>query len=1112
MDDPQKPVHTRLLAVLAADAVGYSRLIALDDHGTVAALDAAREVFRAGVAAHDGRVVDTAGDSILAAFGTATAAVQTALATQAQLLAEAADSDAESRLRFRVGVHVGDVIEKADGSIYGDGVNIAARLQALAEPDGVVVSQAVLDIVARRVACSFIDLGEQTVKSISQPLRVYQLALAAPATAQVRAEAVQGLRAGPLTLDLPSRTASLDNQTLALDNLEFDLLRVLTLRDGQVLSRHELLEQVWPGMPVGIQPLQALVEKLRALLGAGAIVTVPGRGYRLALGDARKPAHTPNHAPQTQSSANLPTPTVGMVGRDDDLAALERLLQQHRLVTVVGAGGMGKTTLALAAAHDASSRGATAWVELAPLQDPALLPGRVGQALGVAVAGNNPQQALVKALAAQDLLLVLDNAEHLLEAVAALAQALHDGAPGIRLLVTSQAALKVDGERQFRLGALAAPESNISVDEALTYGAVALFVDQAQAADRHFRLNADNLASVVDLCVHLDGVALAIKLAAARLPLFGLKGLQQRLTERFRLLGQGPRSAPQRQQTLRAALDWSHGLLAPNEQRVLRRLGVFGAGFALEQAAKTAGDEALDEWAVVEALGALVDRSMVMIDAQHEGQYRLLESAREYAAAKLREAGEHARTHERAARVLQANFPALAEAQPQTLAYHLTEGDCLDEAVAQWERAAAQAMARSASVEAVLHLSMAIELTRTLAERAVDPAPLLRRELALQLRLGPLVMMTKGLGSPDSEAHYQRALHLCESVGSLSDSFIATFNLWFIAEAQLKFDQAQIHIESSLRLAEQAGDERFMVQARHAGYTTAINTGKFAKALSEAQDGYRRYRAVDGPYHRATFAGHDPGICALGHQVTANLLLGNTTLAFEQLDLLEQQIRACDHAASQIIGRYSACAACVFARTPQRMRALAEEGLVVCRRLSLAQYEGLFTVLSAWAAAWLDGDRGAPAQLAAGVERFESTGTRLRVSLLRAIAADGCAAVGDVGAGLVLVERGLRELIERQELGWHAYALIVRGELLGQQGRSAEAEASFAQARVVAQGQSALLMELRAANGLARLWRHGAQANDIEPLLQGLLQRFTPMANMRDLDEARALLKAARTR
>ena len=170
----------RLLAILAADAVGYSRLISLDGHGTVTALDAARQVFRGQIAAHAGRLIDMAGDSVLAVFETATAAANAALAVQRQLAEAGSGTPEERRLRFRIGIHVGDVIEKADGSVYGDGVNIAARLEALAEPGGVTVSQAVQGMIAQRVDASFEDIGTQTVKNIAQPVRVYRMRIVAP--------------------------------------------------------------------------------------------------------------------------------------------------------------------------------------------------------------------------------------------------------------------------------------------------------------------------------------------------------------------------------------------------------------------------------------------------------------------------------------------------------------------------------------------------------------------------------------------------------------------------------------------------------------------------------------------------------------------------------------------------------------------------------------------------------------------------------------------------------------------------------------------------------------------------------------------------------------------
>ncbi len=709
-------------------------------------------------------------------------------------------------MRFRLGIHVGDVIEKTDGTVYGDGVNIAARLEGLADPGGVAVSHAVQGIVAGRVEIGFVDIGEQAVKNIAQPVRAFRLSAGANAVSaapnQVRSNAApQNLRFGSIEIRPAQRQLWVEGREVPIGGRAFDVLLHLAEHRHQVVPKNQLLEHVWQRMEVNDSNLQTQISALRKLLGNKAIATFPGRGYRFTLEHSDEPSGA--IAPVTTVESNAPiSPTApapvakalppaptGMLGRDDDLAALERLLQQHRLVTVVGAGGIGKTTLALAGAHgaQADATDGAAWVELAPLADPALLVSVVARELGIPVPGSNPQAALVKALAERRMLLVLDNAEHLLEAVAALVQALLEGAPGVRVLVTSQAALSLGGERLFRLGALAAPDLGVSVEEALSYGAVALFVDQAQAADRHFQLTPENLPAVVDLCVHLDGVALAIKLAAARLPLFGLKGLQARLSERFRLLGQGPRSAPSRQQTLRAALDWSHALLSPDEQTVFRRLGVFLSSFELDLAAKTACDDTLDEWAVIEALGALVDRSLVMLDAKSDGRYRLLESAREYALGKLDEAGERRSMNERAARVLRQHFPALADAEPQTLARHLTDGGCLAEAVIEWERAANQALARSAHVEAVLHLNKAIELTRVLATAASDPSDMQRRELALQLRLGPLVMMTKGLGSEAAERLYDEALALCHRVGTASDSFIATFNLWFIAEVAVAF-------------------------------------------------------------------------------------------------------------------------------------------------------------------------------------------------------------------------------------------------------------------------------------------------------------------------------------
>jgi predicted ATPase/DNA-binding winged helix-turn-helix (wHTH) protein len=427
----------------------------------------------------------------------------------------------------------------------------------------------------------------------------------------------------------------------------FDLLLALHARRDRTVPKSELMDVVWPGLIVEENNLQVQVSALRKLLGPQAIATIPGRGYRFALAAdlERLPDEhnrgTPQAALPKAPLAGLPPIPPSLFGRDDDLAALAALLSEHRLVTVLGAGGIGKTTLALAAAHQQAPHvPSIAWVELAPMTDPALIAGTIAQLLQLPMGAGDLQAALVRSIEPLQALLVLDNAEHLVDGVAGLAQALLAGAPGVRLLVTSQAPLKIEGEWLFRVGPLAVPQPGTPLDAALAFGAVALFNERARAADRYFVVDAGNVELVIDLCGKLDGLALAIRLAAARVAQFGLAGLHARLAEPLKLLAGRSRDGPTRQQALRATLDWSHHLLAPVEQMVLRRLGIFVGDFTLASAAAVAGDAAHDQWAVIEALATLVERSLVLLEERRDPRYRLLQSAREYAVERLDESGE----------------------------------------------------------------------------------------------------------------------------------------------------------------------------------------------------------------------------------------------------------------------------------------------------------------------------------------------------------------------------------------------------------------------------------------------------------------------------------------
>jgi predicted ATPase/DNA-binding winged helix-turn-helix (wHTH) protein len=447
-----------------------------------------------------------------------------------------------------------------------------------------------------------------------------------------------------------------DGEPASLGTRAVDLLLTLVERHGRVVPKNELLDLVWPGLVVEENNLQVQISSLRKLLGQHAIVTIPGRGYRFAVPLMRDDVSLPSRfstvlalpndtvvlAPANAVLSVLPSVAGRLWGRDRDMAALHQECQ-HPLITIVGAGGIGKTAFALATAHAwcRDQRDGAAWVELAGVTDPNLVPAVVAQALSLPSGGIDPLNALVAALRPLQLLLVIDNAEHLLEAVAQLAQAITAGAPEVHILVTSQVSLKLDNERVFRLSVLSVPPLGTPLDEAMAHGAIALFADQAQAAERRFAVTEANIDAVIGLCHRLDGMALAIKLAAARLPLLGLQGIADRLDERFKLLRSQNTLAPPRRQTLLGTLEWSHDLLSPDEQTVFRRLCVFAGGFTLQLASAVALDESLDEWAVIELLGSLVDRSLVAADGADVPRYRLLETTRDHASLKLDASGEH---------------------------------------------------------------------------------------------------------------------------------------------------------------------------------------------------------------------------------------------------------------------------------------------------------------------------------------------------------------------------------------------------------------------------------------------------------------------------------------
>jgi predicted ATPase/DNA-binding winged helix-turn-helix (wHTH) protein len=463
-------------------------------------------------------------------------------------------------------------------------------------------------------------------------------------------------RFGRFELRPSERTLFAEGVPVTLGARAFDLLVALAERPGELIAKDELLATVWPGVVVEENNLQVQVSTLRKILGPDALATIPGRGYRfrLPVTDADAPAapivgnrtaiEASPEVALSNARTNLPSRLPGLYGRGEDIAATAALLREHPVVTITGAGGIGKTRVAQAVA---STQLATERLRLSGrdlvggsrgLTEAPRVGGGAGD--GARLAGDRPSiDGLRLQLAWHRTLLIIDNCEHLADAVAQLVDAVTAGAPRVSILATSQETLKAADEHVYRLGALVVPATT---DSEITHpsGAVELFAARAQAVHPHFTLTATNLPAVIEICRRLDGIPLAIELAAARLPLLGVEGLRARLNDRFNLLTGGARVVLRRHQTLRATLEWSHALLTPDEQTVFRRLGVFAGGFTLEAAQHVASDDRIDPWTVLDHLGALVDKSLVLAEGDPIPRYRMLETARAYALERLAEAGE----------------------------------------------------------------------------------------------------------------------------------------------------------------------------------------------------------------------------------------------------------------------------------------------------------------------------------------------------------------------------------------------------------------------------------------------------------------------------------------
>src|SRR5437016_4281169 len=441
------------------------------------------------------------------------------------------------------------------------------------------------------------------------------------------------------------RELLVDGRPVELGGRAFDTLVALIDAHGTVLGKDDLISRVWPDRVVEENNLQAQISSLRKAFGPDRdlIRTVAGRGYQFT-GEIRGTTATAAAA-MLSPATNLPETVSELIGREAELQDAMDLVAKHRLVTLVGPGGIGKTRLGLEVARHLLPRfpDGVFVAELGPLSSPELVPATVATALGLTLGAGTAvsHNSIAAAVGTKQLLLVIDNCEHLIEAAAGMVEALLRTSPAASLLATSREPLRASGEYVYRVPSLAVPaEDNQDIDDVLTYGAVRLFVSRAQAAEPEYVPHVRLAAAMAAICGRLDGIPLAIELAATRIVAFGVDGVAARLDDRFRLLTGGSRTLP-RHQTMRATLDWSYELLSESERVILRRLGVFVGAFTLDAATAVAASVDIPAADVADSVANLVGKSLLSADVGGAiVHYRLLETTRAYAREKLIESAE----------------------------------------------------------------------------------------------------------------------------------------------------------------------------------------------------------------------------------------------------------------------------------------------------------------------------------------------------------------------------------------------------------------------------------------------------------------------------------------
>ena len=930
---------------------------------------------------------------------------------------------------------------------------------------------------------------------------------------------------GPFRLHATERLLEKNGTPIKIGSRALDILITLLEHAPEVVGKRDLMRRVWGQLVVDEVSLRFHVAALRKRLGDSSVsyvTNIPGRGYCFAgpVSWAETPA--PSRKGRT-SASQLPREPLLMVGRDHAVRELTILLKDRRFVSIIGAGGIGKTTIALTLAHRmlADFEDAIHFLDLGAIEDSRLLASLLASHLGIATYSEQPLPVILAHLREQRMLLVFDSCEHLIEVVASLAEKIFRDAPGVHILVTSREALRAEGEQVHHLPPLECPPyaEPLTAAQALSFPAVQLFVRQVAHSGHAFELTDADAPVVAEICRRLDGIALALELAAARVGAHGVQGTASLLDKQFRLLWRGRRTALPRHQTLSATLDWSYNLLSPTERLVLRRLAVFVGAFSLEAALDVAAED-LDPAELAEILTTLVDKSLLTSDRTAAMRYRLLDTTRTYLWQKLTESGEDlrvARRHCEHMIHLSQEFGAAiiwAPASPENIRFFVLNLSNLRAAL-EWsfsDQGDTGLGARLTGASATLFLQAGL-LAECAAwtERAIEvldtPSKGTHLELELLTWFASSLMVTRG-NVPAARTALLRALDIAERLNAAPMQLyvLQALYMWQIRSGDLRgLRELPSRVEN---ITKKIADPLTDAIAHGSSVVACFFTGENHDVRRHADI------ALTAPVHVSKL-----NLASFGHPHRLRSILARNLWVLgypeQAMAKAEEAVQAADNTNHPDTLCY-VLMSCVMIPLDTGDWQRAEE--LIHRLSAHATTHHLFSYARA-AVGWQGRLAMSRGDLSRGIELvrlaladLREDGYELYRPQLSMTLAEGLAKTGE----RELAYSTVCEAVTWAEPRGHVLDLIelsrLKGEILTSMSQqdTSEGEACLLQSFQLARERGLLSLELRVGISLARLWADRAQRDKALELLDPIFDRFSEGFRTRDLVAAADLLQQLR--